>query len=191
MDIMTYGEKVLREPALPVDEINDDIRDLALRMQETMYNADGVGLAAPQLGVSIRLIVLGVPAPDQNKITLSTPGELLLLPRMPMALINPEITIITENKVSAEEGCLSVPRIYAHVSRPDRILLSAIFLDGEKINVECGGFLARAIQHEVDHLDGVLFVDRLDEDEKAKIKADLKQLKKDKKAELKNKKKES
>lgn len=191
MDIMTLGERVLKETALPVDEINDDIRDLALRMQETMYNADGVGLAAPQVGVGLRLIVLGVPTPDPNKISLTTPGELLLLPRMPMALVNPQITVITDHTVSAEEGCLSVPQIYAHVSRPEKIILSATFLDGEKINVECGGFLARAIQHEVDHLDGVLFIDRLDEEELAKIKEELKQLKKDKKAELNNKKKES
>lgn len=191
MEIKTYGDQVLKEIAAPVPEIDDEIKKLASRMEETMYDADGVGLAAPQVGVSLRLIVLGVPTPNPETHQPSSPGELLLLPRMPMALINPEITPVTDKMVIAEEGCLSVPQLYAQVRRPERVMLNAVLLNGEKINIECGGFLARAIQHEVDHLNGILFVDKLEDEELAKIKEDLKQLKKDKKTDMKNKKKES
>lgn len=181
MDIKTYGDGVLKKTAARVDEINQEIKDLAKDMEVTMFEADGVGLAAPQVGVSLRMVLLGVPASVIEKSPPRTPGELLLLPRMPLALINPEITPITDHLVKAEEGCLSVPQLYAQVVRPERIMLSAQLIDGERINAECGGFLARVIQHEIDHLDGVLFVDRLDKDEFNRIKDDLNQLEKKKK----------
>jgi peptide deformylase len=189
MKIKTYGDQVLRKNAIPVEVIDADVIALAARMKETMYDADGVGLAAPQVGASLRMFFLGVPTPDPEKIPPTSPGELLLLPRMPMLFINPEITVITDKQVIAEEGCLSVPSLYAQVRRPEKIMLSATLLNSEKIDVECGGFLARAIQHEMDHLNGILFVDRLDADELAKIKTELNKLKKDQKAGIKSKKK--
>lgn len=189
MEIKTYGDGVLKKQSLPVEDINGDIISLASRMIETMHKADGVGLAAPQVGLNIRMFILGVPAPDPEKSPPTSPGELLLLPKMPMALINPEITVLTDKQLVAEEGCLSVDQIYAPVKRPEKIMLSATLLSGEKLNVECAGFLARAIQHEMDHLNGILFVDRLDDDELAKIKTDLNQLKKETKAKIKQKKK--
>lgn len=188
MDIKTYGEGVLKKHAVPVEEIDQDIHDLAKCMEETMYDADGVGLAAPQVGVSIRMAMLGVPSAESAKVPPGSPGELLLLPKMPLVLINPEVTPISNHLVLAEEGCLSVPQLYAQVSRPERIMLSAQLLSGEKVNVECGGFLARVIQHELDHLDGILFVDRLDKDEYDRVKEDLKEMEKEKKVRRKKRK---
>ena len=154
-------------------------------MKETMYDSDGIGLAAPQIGISIRMFSLGVPTPDPEKMPPTSPGELLLLPRMPMVFINPKITVLTDKQTLAEEGCLSVPKLYAQVRRPEKIMLSATLLNSEKINIECAGFLARVIQHEVDHLNGVLFVDKLEPGEFIKIKKDLTKLKKKRKADSK------
>ena len=144
-----------------------------------MWDADGVGLAAPQIGKSIRLIVLGVPN-EQGTVPPTSPGELQLLPQMPLALVNPEVTPATENLVCAEEGCLSVPQIYAKVTRPESVMLSAQLLSGHQINVECSGFLARALQHEIDHLNGILFPDIIDKEDLEQIKSSLETLAKKK-----------
>ena len=142
-----------------------------------MKDADGVGLAAPQIGKSLSIITLGVPYNPEN-MDHRSPGEMLLLPQMPLVLVNPELTPTTNEMSTAEEGCLSVPEIYAKVTRPEKVMLSAEKLDGTKINIECGGFLARALQHECDHLHGILFPDVIEEDELKKIKPLLKKLKK-------------
>ena len=180
MNIKIYGDEVLTKVAIPVDEITKEIIELSSKMEKTMIKNDGVGLAAPQVGISLRMFILGVPTPTEENLSPSSPGELLLLPRMPITVVNPEVTVITDKMMVGEEGCLSIPQLYARVIRPERVMLSAQLLNGEKINVECAGFLARAIQHEMDHLDGVLFVDRLEEDEYKKIKSDLKQIKRGK-----------
>ena len=99
----------------------------------------------------------------------ATPGEILLAPRMPLALVNPAVAEASRETEVASEGCLSVPKIFGDVERPARVLLRATLLDGEKIEVECGGLLGRCIQHEIDHLDGVLFPDRVAKDELAVI----------------------
>ena len=181
MDIKTYGDEVLTKVANPIPEIDKDIINLVERMKKTMFKADGVGLAAPQVGLSMRLIILGVPNINRKEMTPITPGELQLLPLMPLALINPKITVTTNEESFAEEGCLSVPHLYARVRRPEKVMLSAQFVTGEMINIECGGFLARAIQHEIDHLNGILFVDKLDSSEYDKIKSELKIILKEKK----------
>ena len=177
LPIKIYGNPVLRKKAIKVDQIDEKLISLIDSMIDTMYEADGVGLAAPQIGESIRLVVLAVPY-DEGKNILTSPGEAQLLPRMPLALINPEVQPITEETSTQEEGCLSVPKIYAEVTRPTSIMLSAQLIDGQHINIECGGFLARALQHEFDHLNGTLFVDRLSPLEKRKIKRKLELLKK-------------
>jgi peptide deformylase len=177
LDIKIYGDPVLRKQAERIEKIDDSIISLASAMIKTMEEADGVGLAAPQIGESIRLIILGVPY-DKEKMGHRSPGEMQLLPQMPLVLINPELTPATHDMSSSEEGCLSVPKIYAKVVRPERVMLSAEMIDGRKINVECGGFLARALQHECDHLNGILFPDIIEESELKQITPLLEKLKK-------------
>ena len=170
----TYGAEVLRETAAPIPEITDGIRSLAQQMWETMRCFDGIGLAAPQVGKALRLVVLGVPPESISEEPSS--GELALLPRMPLVLVNPEIISYSEDENVRDEGCLSVPEIYAPVRRPSRVVLRSQLLDGTVITEECGGLLGRCIQHELDHLDGKLFVDRVDKEDLAEVAADLRRL---------------
>ena len=148
------------------------MRRLAARMVVTMQENDvvGVGLAAPQVGVNIRLIVVDT-CPDEDSPPPAaplSPGEVSLNPRMPLALVNPEITWASPETTCCGEGCLSLPGVQGEVTRSARVRLNATTLDDEVIDVECGGLLARCLQHEIDHLDGVLFIDRAsDEEQKA------------------------
>ena len=140
-EIRKKGDDILRKTCKPVQDLNDRVRELIDDMLETMYEADGVGLAAPQVGVMKRLCVIDV-------------GE------GPIVLINPEK--IKETGAQYEvEGCLSVPGIYGEVKRPAKVVVKALNEKGEEIAVEGEGFLARAISHEMDHLDGVLFEDKV------------------------------
>ena len=173
--VYTYGAEVLKKPAAEIKEVTEEMRKIAEEMLFTMQLFDGIGLAGPQYGVHKRIVALAVPIHENAAIS---PGEALLLPRMPMVIINPEIIAVGETTDTAEEGCLSVPEIYAPVERPQLIQFRAQTLDGELIECECGGLLARCLQHEVDHLDGVLFVDRLTEEDFSSIEFKLKRLKK-------------
>jgi peptide deformylase len=173
--VYTYGAEVLKKPAAEIKEVTEEMREIAEDMLFSMQLFDGIGLAGPQYGVHKRIVALAVPMPNQGAVS---PGEALLLPRMPMVIINPEIIAVGETTDIAEEGCLSVPEIYAPVERPQFIQFRAQTLDGELIECECGGLLARCLQHEVDHLDGVLFVDRLTEEDFSSIEFKLKRLKK-------------
>ena len=141
LDIRVLGDSVLREETKPVAEITDEIRTLVRSMFDTMYLAKGIGLAAPQVGRSERIFVMDV---DDR----------------PMTMINPEI-VSREGTDRAEEGCLSIPEIFGDVTRPEHIVARALDLDGNPIEVEATGLLARCIQHELDHLDGKLFIDYL------------------------------
>lgn len=177
MELKIYGDNELRKKALVVTEINQELRKLVLNMFEIMVKKDGVGLAATQLGVNKRLIVIDY-KPDQVKV--SNPishGEAYLIPQMPLVLINPEILGASKETIIYEEGCLSVPKIYADVERAKSVILKAKMINGEDLNIECSGFLSIVIQHEVDHLNGILFVDRLTPDNLAKIKKKLDKLK--------------
>lgn len=165
--IKTYGHDVLQQVAEPVAEINADIIQLVSDMTVMMDRYDGIGLAAPQIGVSKRVVILGVP--DSVDSRTGTPGEELLLPMMPMAIINPEIVAVSEETVKCDEGCLSVPEIFGPVERPVSVILRAELLDGSMIECECGGLLGRCIQHELDHLDGYCFVDRMSEDDRRNV----------------------
>ena len=177
LEIKIYGNPVLNKQVEKIEKIDDAIIALADTMVATMKDADGVGLAAPQVGKSVSLITLGVPYNPDN-MDHRSPGELLLLPQMPLVLVNPQLTPTTNIMSTSEEGCLSVPEIYAKVTRPEKVMLSAEKLDGTVINIECGGFLARALQHECDHLRGVLFPEVIDKEELERIKPMLKKLKK-------------
>ncbi len=149
LDIVTYPTPSLAEKSLPVTEVTEEIRQLAADMTETMYDAPGVGIAAPQVGRNIRMVVVD---PHWNKET----------PRAPRVLVNPVLTLLGEKVVSEQEGCLSVPLNYrADVKRAERIRLQATDLDGAVIDEELEGFEAFCLQHECDHLDGVLFIDRI------------------------------
>lgn len=148
LDIVTYPDPRLKERCAPVDAITDEIRQLAADMTETMYAAPGVGLAAPQVGRSLRLLVMDPGVQD---------GE-----RRPRVLVNPVLEPQGEVIVSEQEGCLSVPLNYrADVPRWSRVRLRATDLDGAAIDEELEGFAAVVVQHEVDHLDGTLFIDRM------------------------------
>ena len=162
------GEACLHQKAARIEEITDDVRSLGEAMLELMYKHDGVGLAAPQVGISLRLVTLDVPEPKDPGMPLS-PGERELLPLMPLVLVNPEIESFSAVTEVGEEGCLSVPKLYAPVERPVSVVLKTTLLDGRQIRVDCGGFLARALQHELDHLDGVVYVQRIKDPDYAEI----------------------
>jgi len=142
MTIRTYGDPVLRRPAEPVETIDDETRDICEQMVEAMIRADGVGLAAPQIGISKRIVVLDVD------------GEFHIL-------INPRLVETSEETESFTEGCLSVPGVHAEVSRSARATIEGTSLDGSPVRITGEGLLARAIQHEIDHLNGNLFLDHL------------------------------
>jgi peptide deformylase len=180
-----YGDPVLRKKAKPVVTVTPELCAFAEAMVDTMYASRGVGLAAPQVGKSLRLIVLDTAPPKGELPPDASPGEILLTPRMPLALVNPEVIVASKEKEFASEGCLSVPKIFADVERPAVVVLRASLLDGEKIEVECGGLLGRCIQHEIDHLDGVLFPDRLSKDEFGGIAGEVEALETKTKAALK------
>jgi len=183
-----YGNPVLNRRSVAITTVTDDIRILAERMIVTMDENDGIGLAAPQVGVGLNLIVLGIPVPDPEEgegITFSSPGEAMLLPRMPIALVNPVLSNFSGETRDYEEGCLSIPELRGHVNRPRFLDLQAHTLDGQLIRARCGGLLARCLQHEVDHLFGKLFVDYLSEAERADLEPDLTKLYKRTQADLK------
>jgi peptide deformylase len=137
----------LRLISEPVKEITKEIRQLADDMLETMYDAPGVGLAAIQIGLPIRMVTMDVSKSDDE--------------RLPMVLINPEIIWASEEKRVYEEGCLSIPEYYEEVERPDRVRFRYMNIQGEVVEQEADGLLATCVQHEIDHLNGVLFIDYL------------------------------
>jgi len=146
LKILTYPNPVLRKKAEEVKEIDQDLIDLARQMAETMYAAPGIGLAAPQVGESIRLIVVDV-SYTQGKPDLKV-------------LLNPEI-VEREGSILMEEGCLSIPGIRADVERSQKVLVRGLDIKGRPVEIEAEGLLAVCLQHEVDHLDGILFIDHL------------------------------
>lgn len=172
--VHTVGDPVLREKAKPVAAVTPEIRQLAASMIESMQAFEGIGLAAPQAGESLRLVVFDVPLESMGDIPST--GERLLLPKMPLAVVNPEIVASSEDLTSHDEGCLSLPDLFAPVVRPASVVFRAQTLDGEWIECECGGLLGRCIQHELDHLDGTLFIDRLTPEAARTVERELKQL---------------
>lgn len=145
-DILTYPDPELKKKSAPVTVINEKIRELVRDMAETMYHAPGVGLAAPQIGAHQRIVVIDVSGKDEE-------------PDLIVA-INPVI-IHSEGESYEEEGCLSIPKYAANVRRHERVVVKALNLDGEEAVYRAEGLLAIAFQHEIDHLDGVLFVDHM------------------------------
>ncbi|MCQ2377592.1 MAG: peptide deformylase [Victivallaceae bacterium] len=171
--VHTSGDPVLGREAEPILAITPDVVALARDMVEVMYRYDGIGLAAPQIGISRQLVVIDVPA---EKDTVLSPGEELLLHQMPLALVNPRIVSSAGGMASREEGCLSVPGIYAQVVRPQRVVVHFTTLANQEIEIECDHLLARCLQHEIDHLHGIVFTDRLDSAEAERIARPLAEL---------------
>jgi peptide deformylase len=150
-DIVILGDDVLRREAEPIppEAIDDDLRDLVEDMFATMYHADGIGLAAPQIGISRRVLVIDLRREDEEE------GESRI------ALVNPRIVESSKDVDRAPEGCLSIPGMEEVVERPWSVVVEALDPDGNEVRIEADDLMARALQHEVDHLDGILFFDRI------------------------------
>ena len=161
LEIVKYGNPVLRQKGKAVDEITDEVRTLAGEMIETMRAANGVGLAAQQVGFPLQLTVLEVEETDDRPSTMTMDGQPVdLAAWMPLILLNPVLELGAE-KADGSEGCLSFPEITADIARALWVKAKGRLLDGRDIEFEATGLLARALQHETDHLNGILFIDRM------------------------------
>jgi peptide deformylase len=179
LSIVQYGDLVLRAKGKRVEKIDHRVRELAANMIETMHAANGVGLAAQQVGEALQLTVLDVSQVEDRPSTLKLNGQ-KVDPKtaMPLVLINPEIKLGNETDTGTE-GCLSFPEINGEIERAKTITGRAQNLEGEAIELEASGLLARAIQHEVDHLNAVLFIDRMSSAAKTALSSRLKRLQKE------------
>ena len=179
LSILQYGDPILRAKGKHIENIDNRIRELAQNMIETMHAANGVGLAALQVGESLQLTVLDVSQVEDRPSTMKLNGENTdPQSAMPLVLINPEIDLGSETEMGTE-GCLSFPEITGEIERAKSVTVRARNLDGEAIEIEATGFLARAIQHEVDHLNGILFIDRMSSATKTSLSSKLKRLQKE------------
>ena len=160
MEILEFPDPRLRTVAKPVEKVDDELRKLIDDMIETMYDASGIGLAATQVNVHQRLLVLDV-SEERDQ---------------PLVFINPEITPLTDDTKTYDEGCLSVPGFYETVERPDRVRVKALNRDGDVFEMDCDGLLAVCLQHEIDHLDGKLFVDHISRLKRDRIKKKMEKL---------------
>lgn len=164
LKILVAPDPRLKEKAKPIEKVDDDIRQLMDDMLETMYDAPGIGLAATQVGVPKRVIVVDVADTKEGE----APN--------PIKLANPEIVKTSKEEAVFEEGCLSVPSYYEEVSRPETCTIKGLNEKGEEVTIEAEGLLATCLQHEIDHLDGMLFIDHISRLKRNMI---LKKLKKD------------
>jgi peptide deformylase len=179
LPIVKYGDPVLRAKGRRITKVDERIRALALDMLETMHGANGVGLAAQQVGEALQLTVVDVSEVEDRPSTLKLNGkEVDLDSAMPLVLLNPELKLSGET-VTASEGCLSFPEINGDIDRAESVAGTAETLDGERLEIEASGLLARALQHEVDHLNGILFIDRMSSVAKASLASRLKRLQKE------------
>ncbi|HGE71536.1 TPA: peptide deformylase [Candidatus Poribacteria bacterium] len=161
LGITKYGNPVLRKVAEPVTEINDEIKKIVNDMLDTLYASEGVGIAAPQIGVSKRIIII-----DTNPTEASV---------KPLVIINPEIVEVS-GEIKEQEGCLSIPDVRGEVKRYERVVVERLDLDGNKIRVEGTDLLARALQHEIDHINGKLFIDHLSKLKQQLLKNQLRKI---------------
>jgi len=175
-----YGEPILREVGATVTEFDDELKQLAEDMFETMYAEDGIGLAAQQINRAIQLCVVDVRPPEGAEVPFQyfldkkqPPLDLI----MPMALVNPKVSIIDPTEDVYEEGCLSFPDVRGRVNRPIGVRCNYQDLDGNPHEIECDGLLGRCILHEVDHLNGELFIDHMEKRDLRKNETRIKKLK--------------
>jgi len=173
MEIVKFGAPVLRKEGEKIKEVTPAIKKLIADMFETMYAHKGVGLAAQQVGVALQLTVIDVRGVTDRPSTLELEGKPVDVHAfMPLVLLNPELKFIGE-PVKGPEGCLSFPEIFADITRPDIVDVKAMNPEGKEFKFRCGGLLSRAVQHETDHLHGILFIDRMDKQTKGEIRAEL------------------
>lgn len=176
LPVLKYGHPVLRQKGARIQRVTVEIKQLIADMLETMAAARGVGLAAQQVGHALQLAVIDVREVTDRPSTLQLNGEPADVAEfMPVVLINPEIKPVAP-PVAGPEGCLSFPEIYADIPRPESVEVTAQNESGERVTFVCGGLLARAIQHEADHLNGILFIDRMPTDVKKEIKSEIEEL---------------
>jgi peptide deformylase len=176
LPIVRYGNPVLRAKGKRIDAIDDHVRELAADMLETMHEANGVGLAAQQVGEALQLTVVDVAGAEDQESTMTLNGE-TVEPKssMPLILVNPELALNDETAIGVE-GCLSFPEITGDIRRSVSVALRAQSLEGEPLEIEATGLLARALQHEVDHLNGILFIDRMSAATKVALRSRLKKM---------------
>ena len=171
--VVKYGTPVLRQKGARIDVITPTIKKLATDMLETTYSYKGVGLAAQQVGSALQLTVIDVRGVTDRPSSLELNGQPAEVNGfMPLVLINPEVKPVGQ-PATGPEGCLSFPEIYADITRPDLVDVKALNLEGKPVEFRCGGLLARVVQHEADHLNGILFIDRMDKATKADLKDEL------------------
>jgi peptide deformylase len=185
LPVVKYGTPVLRKKGTRIQAVTPEIKQLVADMLETMYAYKGVGLAAQQVSCPVQLMVVDVRGISDRPSTLEWEGQSADPgAQMPMVLINPEIKPLGE-PVTGPEGCLSFPEIYADIARPGVIEVEALNAEGQPVAFRCGGLLARVLQHETDHLHGILFIDRMDRKTKESLRPELEQLQAESKAVLK------
>lgn len=173
LTVLKYGHPVLRQKGVRVESVTAEIRALIADMKETMYAAKGIGLAAQQVGKALQLAVVDVRGATDRPSTLHLDGQPAeVADFMPIVLINPRVTPFAD-PAAGPEGCLSFPELYGEVSRPESVEVTALNEKGKPFGFRCGGLLARAVQHEVDHLNGILFIDRMSAASKKEIKPEL------------------
>ena len=180
LTIRKYGDPILRAKGKRIETVDDHVRTLAENMLETMHDANGVGLAAQQVGHALQLTVLDVSQVEDRPSTLNIDGHPVpdLAAAMPLVLLNPTL-LLGKERESGTEGCLSFPDITAEIDRSISVAVEAETLDGEQVQIEASGLLARALQHEVDHLNGILFIDRMNSATKVSHASQLKRLQKE------------
>lgn len=173
LEIVKFGHPVLRQKGAKIEQITPEVKKLVANMMETMKDAHGVGLAAQQIGEALQLAVIDVRGIEDRPSTLELDGKPADVDAfMPLVLLNPEVKPVND-PVKGPEGCLSFPEIYADIVRPESVDVTVTTLDGKTKSFRAGGLLSRAIQHENDHLNGILFIDRMDRRTKQDLKPEI------------------
>jgi peptide deformylase len=179
LPIVRYGDPILRTKGKRVAAVDAHVRELAANMIETMHLANGIGLAAQQVGEALQLTVIDVSGAEDQESTMKVDGaEVDPKSSMPLLLLNPELSLNKETDL-AIEGCLSFPEITADIRRAISVVVRAQTLEGVPVEIEASGLLARALQHEVDHLNGILFIDRMSAATKVALRSRLKRMQKE------------
>jgi peptide deformylase len=184
LPVIKYGHPILRQKGARIETITPDVKQLIADMLETMYAARGIGLAAQQVGRALQLTVIDLRGVTDRPSTLELKGKPSTVEDfMPLVLMNPELKPLND-PVVGPEGCLSFPEMYGEISRPESVEVKALTEKGRPIEFRCGGLLARCVQHETDHLNGILFIDRMDRKTKSELRDELDQLQAETKAAL-------
>ena len=189
LPIVKFGDPMLRTKGKAIEKVTPEIKRLIDDMFETMHDAAGVGLAAQQVGHALQLTIIDVRAVKDRPSTMEMDGKSVdVAEHMPLVLINPKVTPFG-NPAKGPEGCLSFPEVYTDITRPESVEVEAMNAEGKPIHFKAGGLLSRAVQHEVDHLNAILFIDRMTAESKAEVKDEIDALQAATKEELKKRKK--